>query len=127
MAEELSRQLNSENARRQEICEKIFLEAEQLINSRPELMSDPAIAIYKEGWHHGVVGIVASRLVEKHGKPVFIAELDKEENLVKGSARSIDGIDLFQVLKANEHLLTKWGGHKMAAGFSVAQEKADAL
>ena len=127
LAEELSRQLNSENARRQEICEKIFLEAEQLINSRPELMSDPAIAIYKEGWHHGVVGIVASRLVEKHGKPVFIAELDKEENLVKGSARSIDGIDLFQVLKANEHLLTKWGGHKMAAGFSVAQEKADAL
>lgn len=127
LAEDLSQRLASENARRQEICEKIFVEAEQMVSSRTELSSDRAIAIYREGWHHGVVGIVASRLVEKFGKPVFIAELDPEENLVKGSARSVDGVDLFQVLKANEHLLTKWGGHKMAAGFSVSADKVDAL
>jgi single-stranded-DNA-specific exonuclease len=127
LAEDLSHKLASENARRQEICERIFVEAEQMVNSRTELSTDRAIAIYKEGWHHGVVGIVASRLVEKFGKPVFIAEFDPEENLVKGSARSVDGVDLFEVLKANEHLLTKWGGHKMAAGFSVSADKADAL
>lgn len=126
LADELSRQLQTENARRQEICEKIFIEADQMINARADLHSEGAIAIYKEGWHHGVVGIVASRLVEKYGKPVFIAELDREENIVKGSARSVDSVDLFQVLKANEHLMTKWGGHKMAAGFSMAAEKADA-
>jgi len=127
LAYSLSCQLQTENARRQEICERVFNEARQMIDTQINLNTDRAIAIYKKGWHHGVVGIVASRLVEKYGRPVFIAELDKEENIVKGSARSIEGVDLYAVLKANEKLLLKWGGHKMAAGFAVSGEKADAL
>lgn len=126
-AKNLAAQLNADNARRQEICERVFFEAEQVINAQVDLSKDKAIAIYKEGWHHGVVGIVASRLVEKYGRPVFIAELEKEQGVVKGSARSIEAIDLYSVLKANEQLLSKWGGHKMAAGFSVPAEKADIL
>jgi single-stranded-DNA-specific exonuclease len=127
VAEDLARQLQNENARRQEICERVFAEAEQMIVSQVDLDKSGAIAIYREGWHHGVVGIVASRLVEKFGRPVFIGELEKEESLVRGSARSVDGVDLYQVLKANEQLLTRWGGHKMAAGFSVEADKADVL
>lgn len=126
-AEELAKQLERENERRQELCEKINYAADQMVTSTVNLANDRAIVIYDEGWHHGVVGIVASRLVEKYNCPVFIGELHKEEGMVKGSARSVDGVDLYAVLKENEHLLQKWGGHKMAAGFSVEVGKAEAL
>lgn len=126
-AEELAKQLERENERRQELCEKINYAADQMVTSTVNLTNDRAIVVYDEGWHHGVVGIVASRLVEKYNCPVFIGELHKEEGMVKGSARSVDGVDLYAVLKENEHLLQKWGGHKMAAGFSVEVGKAEAL
>ena len=123
-AAELARKLEYDNLRRQELCEEIFTKADQAAQANVTA-GDKAIAIYSEGWHHGVVGIVASRLVERYHCPVFIGELDPAEGIVKGSARGIDGIDLYEVLKANEHLAMKWGGHKMAAGFSVEVAKAD--
>ncbi len=126
-AETIARELQTENARRQELCEKIMTEADRLVSSRFDPASDMAIAIYDEGWHHGVVGIVASRLVEKYHRPVFIGQLEREEGIVKGSARGVEGIDLYEALKANEHLLARWGGHKMAAGFSVEIDKATAF
>lgn len=123
-AAELAKQLELENARRQELCEQIFLQAD--VRASQALQSgDRALAIYSTGWHHGVVGIVASRLVEKYHCPVFIGELDEKEGIVKGSARGIPGIDLYEVLKANEHLAKKWGGHKMAAGWTVELDKAE--
>jgi len=125
-AEELAQQLQRDNARRQELCERIFQEAEAKVLTTCDLNVDRGIAIYNEGWHHGVVGIVASRLVERFQRPVFIGQLDIEDNVVKGSARGVEQIDLYQVLKANEHLLIKWGGHKMAAGFSIEADKAEA-
>ena len=124
-AEKLADQLELENSRRQDLCERIFAEADQMVSSRKTL--GKGIAIYNKQWHHGVVGIVASRLVEKYHLPVFIGELDDVEGIVKGSARGIEGVDLYQVLKANEHLLSRWGGHKMAAGFTVEADKADAF
>jgi single-stranded-DNA-specific exonuclease RecJ len=127
VADKLAKQLQSDNLRRQELCEEIYAKAEVMIATRLDLERDRCIAIYDEGWHHGVVGIVASRLVEKYHRPVFIGELDRSEGTVKGSARSIDAIDLYEVLKHNDHLLAKYGGHKMAAGFTVDAEKADAL
>jgi single-stranded-DNA-specific exonuclease RecJ len=127
VAEQLAHQLQLENTKRQEICEQIFLEADQMIASRIDLEKDKGIVIYKSNWHHGVVGIVASRLVEKYNRPVFIGEENHGDGLVRGSARSVDAIDLYAVLKANEQLLHKWGGHKMAAGFSVAIDKAKVL
>jgi len=125
-ADELALQMQRENARRQELCEKIYMEAEHMVLTKCDLNADKGIAIYNEGWHHGVVGIVASRLVEKFQRPVFIGELDREESMVRGSARGVDQIDLYEVLKANEHLLAKWGGHKMAAGFAIELDKAEA-
>ncbi len=127
VADKLARQLQTDNLRRQELCEEIYAKAEVMIATRLDMERDRCIAIYDEGWHHGVVGIVASRLVEKYHRPVFIGELDRSEGIVKGSARSIDAIDLYQVLKHNDHLLVKFGGHKMAAGFTVDADKADAL
>ncbi len=127
VAEQLAGQLQRENIRRQELCEKIFAEADHYVSTRLNLTRDRGIAIYQEGWHHGVVGIVASRLVEKYNRPVFLAELDRSEGVVKGSARGVPGIDLYQVLKENETLMTRWGGHKMAAGFSCEADKADSL
>ena len=87
--------------RRQELCEEIYAKAEVMVSNKLDLERDKAIAIFDEGWHHGVVGIVASRLVEKYHRPVFVGELDRSEAIVKGSARSIDAIDLYQVLKLN--------------------------
>lgn len=126
-AESLAKQLDAENLRRQELCEQIFFEADQKAKAALAQKDDMALAIYSEGWHHGVVGIVASRLVERYHRPVFVAELDQEEGKVKGSARGIPGIDLYQVLKENEHLMIKWGGHQAAAGFSCEADKADLL
>ncbi|MBS1955976.1 MAG: single-stranded-DNA-specific exonuclease RecJ [Cyanobacteria bacterium SZAS-4] len=126
-ADKLARQLQTDNLRRQELCEEIYSKAESMISRKLDLDQDKCIAIYDEGWHHGVVGIVASRLVEKYNRPVFIGELDPVEGIVKGSARSIDAIDLYEVLKHNDHLLAKYGGHKMAAGFAVEADKAEAL
>lgn len=125
LAAELAQKLDLENARRQELCEQIFELADRKAKDVLLAGNTGAIAIYDEGWHHGVVGIVASRLVEKYHRPVFIGELDPDSKLVKGSARGIVGIDLYAALKANEGLLAKWGGHQMAAGFSCEQSKAD--
>ena len=124
-AQEIAKSLESENARRQELCEQVFFEADRQVQTTCNLAVDRAIAIYSKGWHHGVVGIVATRLVEKYSVPVFIAEWDESENAIKGSARGVSAIDLHQVLKLNEQLATRWGGHKAAAGFTVDIDKAD--
>ena len=126
-ADNLAKQLQFENAKRQELCEQIFAEADQMVQQKVDLNKDKAIAIYSEGWHHGVVGIVASRLVERYHRPVFIGELDIADNSIRGSARGVDGMDLYEALKANEHLLSRWGGHKMAAGFSMEVEQGPAF
>lgn len=127
VASEIAGELEKENKRRQELCETIFQEADYKVQSDKNLANKKCIAIYDQNWHHGVVGIVASRLVEKYHRPVFIGQLISDEGIVKGSARGVSQIDLFEVLKENEHILSKWGGHKMAAGFSVDAEKADKL
>lgn len=126
-AQEIAQQLEMENTRRQELCENIFCAAD--IKARHALSegADSALALFAPDWHHGVVGIVASRLVEKYHCPAFVAELDEEEGILKGSARGVNGIDLCQILKENDHLMTKWGGHQMAAGFSAPAVNADAL
>lgn len=125
VAESLSQELQTENTRRQEICEQVFMEVEAKLAKNPQLLENKCLAIYDKSWHHGVIGIVASRLVEKYQRPVFIAQHEEEEKVIRGSARSIDGVDLYQVLKLNEHLLARWGGHKMAAGFSLEEDKGE--
>jgi single-stranded-DNA-specific exonuclease RecJ len=127
IAETIAKQLQTENVKRQELCERIFREADVMVQTKVNLDADRAIAIWAEGWHHGVVGIVASRLVEKYNRPVFIGELEVAEGVIRGSARGVDGMDLYEALKLNESLLNRWGGHKMAAGFSLEASKGDSF
>lgn len=77
-------------------------------------LEDDIIVVAKEGWHEGVVGIVASRLVDYFAKPAIVLSINKEN--AKGSARSIAEVNIYELLKKSEDLLTKFGGHKMAAG-----------
>jgi len=82
--------------------------------------NDNIIVVAAEGWHEGVVGIVASRLVQKFGKPSIVLAI--ENGIAKGSARSIGEISIYEQIKANDNLLEKFGGHKMAAGLGLKEE-----
>jgi len=81
---------------------------------------DNIIVVSHKGWHEGVVGIVASRLVGKFGKPAIVLSIEK--NLAKGSARSVGNINIYDFIKTQEHLLERFGGHKMAAGLGLKEE-----
>ncbi len=117
VAAEIARKLDSENKRRKEIDELTLSEALAQMEEVVDLEKDRAIVLGKEGWHQGVIGIVASRLVERYHLPtVMIAITD---GVGKGSARSIPGFHLCEALKECEHLLIKYGGHKYAAGLSI--------
>ncbi|MEA1983973.1 MAG: single-stranded-DNA-specific exonuclease RecJ [Campylobacterota bacterium] len=82
--------------------------------------NDKVIVVSGEGWHEGVVGIVAARLVDKFGRPAIV--LSVEDGIAKGSARSIGDVSIYELIKANEGFLTKFGGHKMAAGLGLKEE-----
>lgn len=84
---------------------------------------DKLIVVAGEGWHEGVVGIVASRLVDKFAKPAIV--LSVENGIAKGSARSIGDVSIYELIKANEHYLSKFGGHKMAAGLGLLEENIE--
>jgi len=83
------------------------------------------IVVAGEGWHEGVVGIVASRLVDKYSLPAIVLSI--KDGVAKGSARSVGDVNIYELIKANEHLLTKFGGHKMAAGLGLKEENISAF
>ena len=83
------------------------------------------IVVAGKGWHEGVVGIVAARLVEQFGRPSIVLSI--EDGVAKGSARSIGEVSIYELIKANESYLTKFGGHKMAAGLGLLEENIDAF
>lgn len=83
------------------------------------------IVVAKENWHEGVVGIVAARLVDKFSKPAIVLSI--KDGLAKGSARSIGDVSIYELIKASEKMLTKFGGHKMAAGLSLKEDNIDAF
>ncbi|WP_304545263.1 single-stranded-DNA-specific exonuclease RecJ [Sulfurimonas microaerophilic] len=85
--------------------------------------NDNVIVVAGEEWHEGVVGIVASRLVDKYSKPAIVLSIHGED--AKGSARSVGEVNVYELIKENEHLLTKFGGHKMAAGLGLKTENIE--
>ena len=86
---------------------------------------DSVIVVSGDDWHEGVVGIVASRLVDHFGKPTIV--LSSKNGVAKGSARSIGEVSIYELIKSNEQLLTKFGGHKMAAGLGLLEENIEAF
>ncbi|NOY89427.1 MAG: single-stranded-DNA-specific exonuclease RecJ [FCB group bacterium] len=125
VASEIARKLDRENKRRKEIDEETLQEALQQMEEIVDLESDRAIVLAGEGWHQGVIGIVASRLVERYHLPTVMISINDGKG--KGSARSIPGFHLCEALKECESLLIRYGGHKYAAGLSIEQKNIEAF
>lgn len=123
LASTIARKLDSENKRRKAIDEETLKQAVEQMKEVVDLKKDQAIVLAGEGWHQGVIGIVASRLVETHHLPTVMISI--HDGVGKGSARSIPGFHLCEALKKCEHLLIKYGGHKYAAGLSIKQEHVE--
>lgn len=113
--------LNEFNRVRQELCQQMFTEADEMLKSDGN--RNPAIILFNTKWHIGIVGIVASKLVEKYYKPTFLMTYSEETKQVRCSARSVEGINLYDVICASSELLDGFGGHTMAAGLAFSTEK----
>lgn len=125
-AEALALELESENSQRRSIEQEIYEDAVKIIEADSEFDKKKVIVLAKENWHHGVIGIVASRITEQFYKPSILISIDKDGR-GKGSGRSIDGFNLFEALNYSAELLTGFGGHSMAAGVSLAAEDIEAF
>jgi single-stranded-DNA-specific exonuclease len=129
------------NLKRRQLCEQIEQEAIALVENTPiSWQSDRVLVVVAAGWHHGVIGIVASRLVERYGVPVFIGTYEDHEEaedqekekdtppsprMIRGSARSIDEFNVFDALNYCGDLLGKYGGHRAAGGFSFLADNLE--
>lgn len=114
--------LENFNKIRQEMCSKIFEEADAKWQATGK--KDNAIVLYGNDWHVGIVGIVASKFVEKYYKPTFIMNYSEENKLFRCSARGVKELNLYEILTNISEYFEGFGGHKLAAGFSFSEEKA---
>ncbi len=127
LALERAKQCEEINLRRQQLCEQIEVEAIAWVEqSQLDLHQERVLVIVQPSWHHGVIGIVASRLVERYGVPVFIGTYEDEQH-IRGSARGIPEFHIFEALEFCQGLLGKFGGHKAAGGFSLPALNLSAL
>jgi single-stranded-DNA-specific exonuclease len=124
-AEEIAKQINLTNSIRKDLDQNITLEAIKLIESDEEALSKKATVVYNEKWHKGVVGIVASRLVEKFYRPTIV--LTHSNGKITGSARSVKDFDVYEAIEACSELLDQYGGHKYAAGLTLDPSNIDAF
>lgn len=119
--------LNAKNVERKEIVKQITDEAIEMIEGDEQYSNEHVLVLAKEDWHPGVIGIVASRLVEKYYKPTIILSIDREKGVAKGSGRSIEGFHLYNELAKNRDILPHFGGHPMAAGMTLPLEHVEQL
>ena len=122
-AAELAESLCHENTLRQQTEQKMFKEALKYIEEHPEIENDDIIVIPHENWHHGIVGIVSSKITEKYYKPSILFAVDGDS--AKGSGRSVNGFNLFGALEDSSDLLEKFGGHELAAGLTIKPENIE--
>ena len=123
-AQEMAKALCALNRERQSVEQEIYSQAEQMIEELPEAQRH-ALVLSSEQWHQGVVGIVASRLSEKYARPSFMVHISG--GVGKGSCRSWGGFNLFAALEHCSDLLLGFGGHELAAGFTIAEENIPAF
>lgn len=127
LALERAMQCEQINQHRQQLCEQIEKEAiAHFEQSQLNLQQERVLVIVQPNWHHGVIGIVASRLVELYGVPVFIGTYEDPQH-IRGSARGIPEFHVFAALEFCKDLLGKFGGHKAAGGFSLPAANLAAL
>jgi single-stranded-DNA-specific exonuclease len=122
---EIAQILDAENRERRSVDDETFREAVEMIETQCDQLNDAAFVLHQDHWHSGVIGIVASRVVEKYYRPtVMIATAN---GLGKGSVRSIPGFDIHRALSQCADLLKAFGGHKYAAGLTIETEQIPAL
>lgn len=113
--------LNEFNKIRQTLCQEVFAQADEMV--KKDGNRNPAIVLFNSKWHVGIIGIVASKLVEKYYKPTFLMTYSEETKQIKCSARSIEGVHLYEVINSIGDMLDGYGGHALAAGLSFTPEK----
>ncbi len=124
-ATEIARKLDQENKLRKKLDETTLKQALELVERDCDVDEERVIVLAAEGWHQGVIGIVASRIVERYHVPTVLIAIDGDEG--KGSARSIPAFHLYDAMRECSELLSRYGGHKYAAGLSIATEKIPAF
>ena len=113
--------LDEENASRQQVEQEIIEDVKKQIKKNPRLMASPVIVVAGKGYHHGVIGIVAAHILEKYGKPTFVIGID-ENGIARGSARSVEGFNIFEALTACSDDMIQFGGHPLAAGITLKED-----
>lgn len=117
----LSEELNLMNENRRAEEARIMEDVSRQLESDPSILRERVLVVSGEGWHHGVIGIVAARLLEKYGKPVLMISVENGE--ARGSARGVDGFSIYKLLDRCSRVLTKFGGHPKAGGFSLPADR----
>ena len=118
-------QIQAYNTERRELDEGITLEALKQIENDPNFNQKKTTVVYNTDWQKGVLGIVASRLVESHYKPTIV--LTETDGVYTGSARSIEGVDVYEAIDSCADLLDRYGGHKYAAGLTISKDNLHAF
>ena len=120
-AKRIAEELSALNSERREVEDRILADIEEQIERDPLIVKQRVIVLSGEGWHHGVVGLACSKLLERYGKPVVLMSVEDGE--ARGSMRSIDGFSAHKMLSECKAYLTKFGGHPGAGGFSLRADK----
>ncbi|MBK7452994.1 MAG: single-stranded-DNA-specific exonuclease RecJ [Anaerolineales bacterium] len=118
----LAAQIEGLNAQRRLLTSNVYQAAEAQLRENPDLLNDPAIVLSNRGWPGGVVGIVANKLVDRYHKPAILLN-ESEDGIMRGSARSIEGLHITEAIAAQKNILHSFGGHPMAAGMSFDADK----
>ena len=118
-----AKELNHNNKIRQQLCETTFMEADTMVQKDPNFALNKSIILYSKNWNPGIVGIVASKLVEKYYKPAFMIVINEENKEARCSARSIEELNLYETMCMHEDIFSHFGGHALAAGFAFSLEK----
>ena len=121
MAEQLCSEICAQNDKRKNIEQQILEEIDRIFEKDPSILSNRVVVVSSKGWHHGVLGIVASKIVEKTGKPAII--LSEDDGVAIGSGRSVEGFSLFDAASYCKDLFTKFGGHSLAVGVTLDADK----
>ncbi len=124
-AESIAYSLIDENRHRQEVEKRIFEEAVEKIEKDSAFKKRAVLVVWGKGWHHGVIGIVASKISEKYSKPCILITIEGET--AKGSGRSVHGFNLFEAMGSCSELFIKYGGHSQAAGLTLYVENLQKL
>lgn len=121
----LAAEIQGYNVERQQVESEIMDEVLEEIRLHPDWMTQRVLVLQGKGWHHGVVGIIAARVLERFGKPCVVLSVD--EGRAKGSGRSLSGFSLFEAIASCEALLLNFGGHELAAGVGLLEENIPAF